>query len=173
MRFLPCKFLVVLALLCPLATAQMPAAPTLRQITARAAYIFSGTVTAVDRAPITESNEVETIRITFRVDQAVRGVRSRQAFTIREWAGLWNAGPRYQVGEQVVLALYPRSKLGLTSPVGGSLGRFALDRTGELTLPPQQSETLASDPVAGPWLRGRSHVSGHDLARILRRVAKE
>jgi hypothetical protein len=44
-----------------------------------------------------------------------------------EWSGLWNAGERYRVGEQVLLFLYPNSRLGLTSPVGGAQGRFAID----------------------------------------------
>jgi hypothetical protein len=33
-------------------------------------------------------------------------------------------------GERVLLFLYPLSRLGLTSPVGGSLGQVALDASG-------------------------------------------
>src|SRR5579862_4732388 len=115
--------------------------------------------------PATHSNEVETVRVTFRVDEGVRGVRSRQTLTIREWAGLWNAGGRYRLGEHVVLMLYPPSRVGLTSTVGGAMGRFALDRDGNLALTP--TEALVQDPVAGPWLRGRNHTSGRDFARVL------
>ena len=173
MRFSSCRLLVVLSLFSVLAAAQMPAPLTLRQITAKAGTIFAGTVTAVERVAAAEPNEVATIQITFRVDQGVRGVRSRQSLVIREWAGLWNAGERYQVGERVVLMLYPPSKLGLTSPVGGALGRFSLDSDGTLALPPGQLPTLVADPVVGPWLHGKDRVSGRDFARILRRAAKE
>jgi hypothetical protein len=34
-------------------------------------------------------------------------------------------------GEHILLFLYPPSRLGLTSPVGGSRGQVALDQTGE------------------------------------------
>lgn len=167
------KLSVVLSVLSVLSAAQTTAPLTFRQITANAGYIFSGTVAAVERVPATRPNEVDTMRITFHVDQGVKGAHSRQSLTIREWGGLWNAGEKYQVGERVVLMLYPPSKLGLTSPVAGSLGRFVVDGTGRLTLPPQQAETLAADPVVGPWLQGRTRTSGREFARILRRVAKE
>ena len=34
-------------------------------------------------------------------------------------------------GEHILIFLYPPSRLGLTSPVGGSLGQIALDPSGE------------------------------------------
>jgi hypothetical protein len=173
MRFFSWKSVAVLFLLCPAAVPQTPAALSLRQITARAGYIFAGTVTAVERIAARQPGEVETIRITFRIDQGVRGVRTRQSLVIREWAGLWTTGERYRLGERVVLMLYPPSKLGLTSPVGGALGRFALDGKGELVLPPPQTQFLAADPAAGPWLKRKGGVSGRDFARILGRAAKE
>ena len=40
-------------------------------------------------------NDVATVQITFRVEQAMRGTRAGQILTIREWAGLWNSGERY------------------------------------------------------------------------------
>lgn len=173
MRFFSWKSLAVLSLFTLSAAAQTPAPLTLRQMTARAGYIFAGTVTGLERMAPSQPNEVGTIRITFRVDQGVRGVRARQSLVIREWAGLWNAGERYRIGEQVVLILYPPSKLGLTSPIGGAQGRFSLDHEGSLVLPPEQTQTLASDPVVGPWLQGKHRVSGRDFARVLRRAVKE
>lgn len=164
---------VVPSCLCLAAAAQVPTALNLRQITSGAGYIFSGTVIAVARVSPSEADQAATMRITFRVDQAVRGVRARQTLVIREWEGLWNAGERYYVGERVLLALYPPSKLGLTSPVGAGLGRFPLDRNGELAPRPEQAQALASDPVIGPWLRGKTRVNGRDFARMLRRVVKE
>lgn len=163
------RFFLVLCVSSFLAHAQ--AAPSLHQMAATAGYIFAGTVTAIERVPATHPDEVETVRVTFRVDQGVRGVRSRQTLTIREWAGLWNTGERYRPGEHVVLMLYPPSRAGLTSPVGGALGKLSLDQQGNLATPP--TDVLAQDPVAGPWLRGKNHTSGRDFARMLRRVARE
>src|SRR6202049_101923 len=88
-------------------------------------YIFAGTVKSVERvAP--KGNGVATVLINFHVDQAMRGVRVGQTLAIREWAGLWESGERYGPGAQILLFLYPPSKLGLTSPVEGPMGRFRI-----------------------------------------------
>lgn len=94
----------------------------------KAGFVFSGTVLAVDRISSAAGVGVDTIRITFAVHEGLRGVRAGKTFTLQEWAGLWStAGGRFRPGERVFLFLYPRSKLGLTSVVGGTLGRYRLD----------------------------------------------
>src|SRR5580765_6038975 len=102
------------------------------QFSRAAGRIFSGTVTHIERRPATAGQTVETVAVTFHVENAVRGVTPGQNLTITQWIGLWSSGQRYRVGERVALFLYPNSKLGLTSTVGGSLGRFAVDRAGWL-----------------------------------------
>lgn len=100
-----------------------------------AGIIFSGVVLQVERP----ANSTSTTQITFRVEQGLRGVRAGQVIRIREWGGLWNTGERYTKGERVLLFLYPRNKLGLTSPIGGRVGRFAVDSAGRvLVADPQQ-----------------------------------
>jgi hypothetical protein len=94
--------------------------------------IFSGTVLEVEH--IAPAGSPAITQITFRVESAIRGTRRGQVITIHEWAGLWNSGERYRAGERVLLFLYPRSKLGLTSPVGGSLGRYQVDQSGRVLL---------------------------------------
>src|SRR5215469_13463488 len=42
--------------------------------------------------------------------------------------GCGRPGERYRTGERVFLFLYPASKLGLTSPVAGATGRWAVRR---------------------------------------------
>src|SRR5438105_6929599 len=108
--------------------------PGLRTVTRAAGTIFGGTVASVRRLTANKPNELETMEITFRVEQGVRGVQRGQTLTIREWAGLWAAGERYQPGQRVFLFLYPPSRLGLTSPVGGPQGRFAVDAQGRVLL---------------------------------------
>src|SRR5438094_3340147 len=119
-------------------------------------YIFSGTVLKIQRTTAGQ-NAVAFTQITFRVDEAIQGVRSRKIFTIREWSGLWDSGERYRPGERVLLFLYPVSKLGFTSPVGGPLGRFAVDHAGKSTstarsaslcLPTAHIRSLPEDPAS-------------------------
>jgi len=132
---------------------ELNAIPNLSSLTRSAGYIFSGTVVSVGHAALTEGNAVATVRITFRVDEAIRGVKAGQTLTIREWAGLWDAGERYRAGQRVMLFLYPPSRLGLTSAVGGPQGRFALDRNGNIVLPPVQTNLhrpIAVSPTRPP-----------------------
>jgi hypothetical protein len=104
--------------------------PVSRPIIRNSGIIFSGTAVKVEHFKPTGSPGIT--QITFRVESAIRGVRQGQVIKIREWGGLWSAGERYRAGERVLLFLYPNSKLGLTSPVGGALGRYQVDKTGQV-----------------------------------------
>lgn len=95
--------------------------------------IFAGMVLTVQQTTALAAPNIPVTRIRFRVEQAVRGVRAGQIFTLTEWAGLWQNGERYRVGEKDLLFLYPESKLGLTSPVG-AIGRFPVDSRGRVAL---------------------------------------
>ncbi len=106
-------------------------------LTRSSGYIFAGTVKSVDRVT-PKGDAVATVQISFHVDQAMRGVRTGQTLSIREWAGLWESGERYRPGERVLLFLYPPSKLGLTSPVQGLLGRFRIGPDGQVVVDPRQ-----------------------------------
>jgi hypothetical protein len=143
----------------------------LLQMVRHSAYIFAGSVTSVMPAKATRSNEVATTRITFHVERGIRGVRAGQSLSIREWSGLWQAGERYRVGEKLLLFLYPASKLGLTSPVGGALGRISFDSNGEAVLAEGQIEALTGDPDTP--LRRRGRLTSRTLARDIRRALEE
>jgi hypothetical protein len=139
-----------------------PVRPTL---TASAGYIFSGTVKAVERLVPRTSGSVSVMRITFYIDQGMRGTRSGQTLVIHEWSGLWQSGDRYSPGQRVMLFLYPPSKLGLTSPVGGASGRFVVDPGGQVIIEPHKVglPTQTHLPVSTrmpPW----------DFFRALRRT---
>jgi hypothetical protein len=140
--------------------------PQRPSLTLKAGYIFSGTVKAVERLT-PHANGVAVMRITFHVDQGLRGTRTGQTLVIREWAGLWQAGDRYRPGERVMLFLYPPSKLGLTSPVGGASGRFGVDPGGQVVIEQRK---------VGP---GRTHLPANlrmpplDFLRALRRTEEE
>ena len=149
-----------------------PTPPTLQQLTQRAGYIFSGTVLAVQRTSPKTPNEVATVRVTFKINQAVRGVSARQILTIREWAGLWQSGDRYRPGEQVMLFLYRPSKVGLTSPVNGEFGRFKLDSHGKTLLDAQRLTglRLATPVIPAPPGKGKISIGSRDLVRAIRTV---
>jgi hypothetical protein len=106
--------------------------PSLRLLTRHSGMIFSGTALRVEHLNPESANAVASTQITFRVQTAIRGVQPGQIIRIREWDGLWNNGERYQPGERVLLFLYPASRLGLTSPVCGRMGRFRVDEAGRV-----------------------------------------
>jgi hypothetical protein len=95
--------------------------------------IFAGTVLsaagAPDRAAVGPTPSLELI---FRVDEPIAGVERGQILTIHEWTGAWSMHRPMNRGQRILLFLYPPSRLGLTSPVGGSLGQIALDLTGKI-----------------------------------------
>jgi hypothetical protein len=107
--------------------------------------------------------------VTFLVERAMRGTSPGRSLTIREWAGLWTSGERYRVGERVLLFLYSPSKLGLTSPVAGALGRFAMDSEGRIVLSPWHAAALADDPILG----GKTVIPYADFIQAMRRSGGE
>lgn len=134
-----------------------------------AGTIFSGTVISVARHPASSSQTVETLAITFHVENAVRGATPGENLTITQWIGLWSGGQRYRVGERVLLFLYPPSKLGLTSCVAGGMGRFAIDPWGRVLLSAHHLSAFRADPVLG----GKSRVRFSDFASAVRRASEE
>jgi hypothetical protein len=142
--------------------------PQRHSLTLQSGYIFSGTVKAVERLAPRANGSVAVMRITFHVDRGLRGTRTGQTLVIREWAGLWQAGERYRPGERVMLFLYPPSKLGLTSPVGGKAGRFPVDSGGRVIIEPRRG-----------GLRRQTHLPGDirmgpgEFLRTLRSAEEE
>jgi hypothetical protein len=148
---------LVLALLSSVAVAQQSdqviaervLGPQWRQLSRRAGMIFVGTVVAPSMHSVTDGTvaagtismgtiAAETtpgtappVRFSFHVDEAIAGVERGQVLTIREWAGALARQRPMRLGERFLIFLYPPSRLGLTSPVGGSLGQVALDASGK------------------------------------------
>ena len=134
-----------------------------------AGTIFRGTVVSVQALRAARTGEMETVQVTFRVDDAFRGVRKGQSFKIREWSGLWLWGERYRVGQQVVLFLYPPSKLGLTSPVGGRFGRFEVDQQETVSVHQPSGRRFPARPLGREPEEPRNpRVRYRDLARAIR-----
>jgi len=165
--FLSLLFLLCLPVWLAAQQIQIKTSPSLQRMMRPAGYIFAGTVQAIAYEPATIPGEVPTVRITFRVEQGLRGTQAGTSLTIREWAGLWNAGERYHTGERVVLFLYPVSKVGLTSPVGASQGRFSVDPSGRVILDREQASMISALEPRMKILQGRIHL--RDFTRAVRR----
>jgi len=138
----------------------------LEQLVRTAGIIFAGSVTSVGTRTSSPGLGHASTVITFQVEHAIRGASVGQNLTIHEWAGLWSRGERYRVGEHVLLFLYAPSKLGLTSPVAGPMGRFAVDSRGLIVMSPHHIAIVNSDPM----LAGKTAVPYADFAVAVRRV---
>lgn len=113
--------------------------PQWKRLSRRSGMIFAGTVLAVatpipaaDRpAPTVTPVALPAVQFSFRVDEPIAGVERSQILTIHEWTGALSMHRPMRAGEHILIFLYPPSRLGLTSPVGGSQGQFALDPSGK------------------------------------------
>ncbi len=141
----------------------------LQQLVRVAGMIFSGRVTLIGHATSLSGPDHTSTAITFQVEHAIRGTSPNQTLTIHEWAGLWTRGERYHVGDRVLLFLYTPGKLGLTSPVGGAMGRFPLDSQGKVVMSPAYIAIFATDPMLG----GKTVVPYADFALAMRRYSRE
>ncbi len=118
--------------------------PQWRQLSRRAGMIFAGTVLSTGAQTVAAQTSptqiavagrvvlgtTPSIQLSFRVDRAIAGVEQGQILTIHEWMGAWAMQRPMRAGQHILIFLYPPSRLGLTSPVGGSLGEVALDSSG-------------------------------------------
>ncbi len=140
-----------------------------RQLVRTAGIIFSGRVTSIGHAESSFHPNPASTSVTFQVENAIRGISPGQNLTIHEWAGLWNSGERYRVGQRVFLFLYAPSKLGLTSPVAGTLGKFTMDSQGQVVMSGQHVVAFAGDSM----LAGKTVVSYADFVQAVRRSMRE
>ena len=145
-------FICLLLVVAPLACAQRVV--DVRTLAGEAGIIFVGTVELIQPVVSRARGDIGVVRVPFRVNDALRGASPGAALTITEWDGLWTAGDRYRVGENLLLFLYPPSgDLGLTSIVGGSSGRIAPSELSLADVARQIAEPSAAPPPrpTKPW----------------------
>lgn len=152
------------ALLAPMLAGQTPGRPSrsapaessptsalvsldLSTLDASAGVVFSGTVLGIERVMGSDGSPM-AVRVSFYVDEAVRGCHTGDTYVLQEWPGLWVRGDRYRKGQKVILFLHSLSATGLSSPVAGDVGVFKVDSAGLLRLTPLQSQALAHPPRA-------------------------
>ena len=145
---LTCSVVLIMAVSC---WAQSPplssGALAQEKLVLPAGIVFAGQVLRIEPVKSADGTPA-SIRIHFRVEQAVRGCNAGETIEIAEWAELWGRGDRYRVGQHVLLFLYPRNEAGLTSPVAGDLGSFVVAGAGGLwRITPQQAAVLTATPA--------------------------
>ncbi len=122
-------------------------AGTVLSTPAQAATIKTATIqTATTPTVVTDRavpGATPAVELSFRVDEAIAGVEPGQILTIHEWAGAWSMHRPMSKGQHILIFLYPPSRLGLTSPVGGSLGQVALDLTGKKVTGKNVSQSIS------------------------------
>ncbi|HUN87824.1 MAG TPA: hypothetical protein VMU28_03475 [Terriglobales bacterium] len=148
----------------------------LEKLSRPAGIVFSGTVIRIERDR-DENSKPASMRIAFRVNDAVRGCYAGETIEIAEWAELWARGDRYRVGQNLFLFLYPRNAAGLTSPVAGDLGVFMFASQGLLRLTPQQSTLLSSQlggrPTPGESFQAPTRLRSLTPKDLIRRLRVE
>jgi hypothetical protein len=143
-RWLPAVFALLSSLAPAQQSAQQPAqqsdqaiaervlGPRWKQLSRRAGMIFAGTVLSTSAASDhADAGATPSIELIFRIDEPIAGVERGQILAIHEWAGAWSMHRPMTRGQRILIFLYRPSRLGLTSPVGGSLGQIALDSSGQ------------------------------------------
>lgn len=138
----------------------------LQRLAHSAGIIFAGRVISVAGDASSSGQSVRSATTIFRVEHAFRGSSPGQSLRVQEWAGLRNSLEHYRVGQHVLLFLYSPGRLGLTSPVAGAMGRFAIDAEDMIVINPQHRQAFSTDPILG----GKAAVSYADFARALQHL---
>jgi len=160
--------------------------PQWKKLSRRAGMIFAGTVVAASIHSVTDgtaaaeriamgtnaakttSGTAPAVQFSFHVDEAIAGVERGQVLTIREWAGALARQRPMRLGEHFLIFVYPPSRLGLTSPVGGSLGQIALDASGN-----NISDDLTRLGATSAKRNISVNISVLQLARVIRGARSE
>ncbi|MGD1216325.1 MAG: hypothetical protein ABR861_15200 [Terriglobales bacterium] len=148
--------------------------PQWKQLSRRAGMIFAGTVLAA--APPTAATDravpavTPAVQLSFRVDRAIAGVERGQVLTIHEWAGAWSMHRPMSSGQHILIFLYPPSRLGLTSPVGGSLGQVALDPSGKNVAEQKPVAAIGVPNASSPRLRVTTDTGGVSVVQLERAI---
>ena len=164
--------------------------PQWKQLSRKAGIVFSGTVLSTrphttgtdpmgtDSAK-SDAGAVPSLELSFRVDHPIAGVERGQVLTIHEWLGARTLQRAMRSGERFLIFLYPLSRLGFTSPVGGSQGQIPLDATGTRVIEKRPlaptAGRLEMSPQSSPFAPppDRPDVTVSQLERAIRAARRE
>ena len=119
-------------------------AVNLAEMTSTAGRIVHGKVVEIREGQHPKNEQMAVTFVKVEVTEMLKGESAREV-TFMQFGSSHQQYvahlPKYSVGEEVVLFLYPESKLGLTSPVGEGQGKFVVRddvRTGKRVLRNEQ-----------------------------------
>jgi hypothetical protein len=134
----------------------------LGNLSARAATVFVGQVTAIQRG-------AGVVEVVFRVDTPVLG-QAGATYTLREWAGMWPPGmQRFRVGERALVFLHGASSAGLSSAVDGDEGVVPAmaDANGTVLLDVRRLATRVLRQVGQPLVDGNGAMALKDALPVI------
>lgn len=101
----------------------------LAEMTSHAGRVVHGRVVEVREGVHPQHQHLAVTWVKVQVVEMLKGGTAREV-TFMQYGNSTNQyvshQPKYSVGEEVVLFLYPESKLGFTSPVGQGQGKFVV-----------------------------------------------
>jgi hypothetical protein len=107
------------------------------QLTSKAQIVIRGKVINTKREPHPQYSNIQTIVVTLRVKETLKGAPS-EIYTFRQALfGLpQSPSSAYSRGAELILFMHPVNENGLTSPVGVSQGIFTVtrDQAGKATV---------------------------------------
>lgn len=109
-------------------------------------------------------------RVNFSRGRADRGRRARTSPDDSRVGGSMGHASPMSKGQHILIFLYPPSRLGLTSPVGGSLGQVALDSSGNSVAPSAQESAISSRPDSSLDPRAREAVANVSVMQLERAI---
>lgn len=112
----------------------------LAEMTSHAGRIVHGRIVEVREGAHPQHEGIAVTFVRVQVTEMIKGGAAREVSFMQYGNSVTQYiahMPKYSVGEEIVLFLYPESKLGLTSPVGQGQGKFVVQhdtRSGQRTL---------------------------------------
>ncbi|HWQ35966.1 MAG TPA: hypothetical protein VNQ79_24195 [Blastocatellia bacterium] len=146
----------------------------LNELTAGAGRIVHGRIAEVRRGVHPDYSHIAVTFVTLDVVETLKGAAAGR-ITFMQFAGATQGQahnyhlPKYMVGEEVVLFLYPESRYGFTSPVGEGQGKFLVSndlRTGRRALMNERGNQLLFEPLKTEKAMSRLKLSAAERTMI-------
>lgn len=142
----------------------------LAELVDEAAVIVRGRVASVRVEPHPEFKNLDTIVVTLRVDEVLKG-RAGETFTFRQF--VWDVRDKYDASgyakaQHLLLLMTRPSASGLSSPVGLEQGRFGIkqEKDGPLTAENGRENIGLFERIDQQMARKEVQVSRELLAKI-------
>lgn len=126
------------------------------EMTMTAGRVVHGRVVGVRTGQHPQQPSISVLFVKIQVIEMLKGAPAPEISFMQYAGGSFSHLPQYRIGEELVLFLYPESRLGLTSPVGEGQGKFIARndvRTGRRVLLNEQANYALFDRIDKSRLR--------------------